>query len=72
MKTLARIISLLAGIVAMIAFLPLFGWMYWLIIPLAVIGLIFAYLGNSRGSKIVSIIVIIIGFIRLSMGGGIF
>lgn len=72
MKTLARIISLLAGIVALIAFLPLFGWIYWLIIPLAVIGLIFAYLGNSRGSKIVSIIVIIMGFIRLSMGGGIF
>ena len=72
MKTLARIISVLAGIVAMIAFLPLFGWIYWLIIPLAVIGLIFAYLGNSRGSKIVSIIVIIMGFIRLSMGGGIF
>lgn len=70
MKTLARIVSVLAGIVALVAFLPLLAWLYWLIIPMAVIGLIFAYLGNSRGSKIVSIIVIVIGIVRLSLGGG--
>lgn len=71
MKTLARITAVFAGIIALIAFLPLLGWAYWLIIPMAVIALIFGYLGNSRGSKIVAVIVIIIGIIRLSMGGGI-
>ena len=70
MKTLARIVAILAGIVALVAFIPLLGWMYWLIIPLAVIALIFSYIGNSRGGKIVSVIVIIIGIIRLTMGGG--
>jgi len=70
MKILGRITAILAGLVALIAFIPLLGWMYWLIIPLAVVALIFSYLGNSRGGKIVSTIVIIIGIIRLSMGGG--
>jgi hypothetical protein len=37
---------------------------------MGVVALIFSYLGNSRGGKVVSIIVIIIGLIRLSIGGG--
>ncbi len=72
MKFLARLISILAAFVAAIAFLPLFGWMYWLIIPMAVVGLIFSVLGNSRGSRLLCIVVIVVGLIRLAIGGGLF
>ncbi len=72
MKFLARLVSILAAFVAAIAFLPLFGWMYWLIIPMAVIGLIFSALGNSRGSRLLCIVVIVVGLIRLAIGGGLF
>lgn len=70
MKTLARITAIIAGVMGLIAFIPLLGWMYWMVIPMGVVVLIFSFIGNSRGGKVVSIIVIIIGLIRLSIGGG--
>lgn len=70
MKTLARITAIIAGVMGLIAFIPLLGWMYWMVIPMGVVALIFSFIGNSKGGKVVSIIVIIIGLIRLSIGGG--
>lgn len=70
-----NIVSLIIGLVALlcavVAFLPLLGWANWLIIPLAVIGAGIGLIGKSRAGTTLNVFVIIVGVIRLSLGGGI-
>lgn len=71
-----NIISLLIGVIALVlaipAFIPLLGWANWFIIPLAVIGLGIGVLSKSNAGRNLNIVVIVIGVIRLMLGGGIF
>ena len=75
-REVLNIVALLIGLVALVsaavAFLPLLGWANWLILPIAVVG---AGVGQlSRGSKAgrnLCLFVIIIGVLRLMLGGGI-
>lgn len=70
-----NISSLIIGVVAMFlgifAFFPFLGWAYWLIVPLALIGLALGQLSSSRSGRNLNLIVIVIGIVRLSLGGGI-
>lgn len=70
-----NIISIIIGSIALLlgilAFFPFLGWAYWLIIPLALVGLAFGQLSSSRGGRNLNLIVVIIGVVRLFMGGGI-
>ena len=70
-----NIVSLIIGVIALIcaviAFIPLLGALNWLIIPLAVIGAGIGLFSKSRGGMALNIFVIIIGVVRLSLGGGI-
>jgi hypothetical protein len=58
-----NLVSLLIGIVslvlALVAFIPFLGWANWFIIPLAIIG-----------TRNLNIFVIVIGALRLMLGGG--
>jgi len=79
------LISLLWGIVAIIwmiiAFIPLLGWGNWFVIPFAAIGAVIAAIGilfTSPGNRgraktglVLNVLVIIVGVLRLSLGGGI-
>ncbi|MDR0184771.1 MULTISPECIES: hypothetical protein [Lysobacter] len=79
------LISLLWGIVAMIwmviALIPLLGWGNWLLIPFAAVGAIIAAIGilfTSPGNRgraktglVLNGIVIVVGIVRLGLGGGI-
>ncbi|AWV06012.1 hypothetical protein [Marilutibacter maris] len=79
------LISLLWGIVAMawmvIALIPLIGWANWLLIPFAAIGAVIGAIGvmftrsehNGRAKTglLLNGIVIVVGIVRLSMGGGV-
>ena len=70
-----NIVSLIIGAFALlcaaVAFSPLLGWANWLIIPLAAIGAGVGMLGKSRAGTSLNVFVIIIGIVRLSLGGGI-
>jgi len=70
-----NIVSILIGIVALIlgvlAFFPFLGWAYWLIVPLALVGVGLGQLSSSRGGRNLNLIVVVIGVVRLFMGGGI-
>ena len=70
-----NLISLVIGIVALvfgvIAFLPLLGWAYWLIIPLAVIGAGIGAMSQGTAGRNLNLFVILIGVVRLMLGGGI-
>ena len=67
--------SLIIGIVALcfavVAFLPLLGWAYWLIIPLAVIGAAVGMASSSNAGRNLNLFVIVVGVVRLMLGGGI-
>ena len=81
MQILSLIWGILSIIAMLIAFLPFLGWMNWLVIPFAVIGLVISIIATAtakgpRGLAIAGIalcsIAILLGAIRLSLGGGIF
>jgi len=69
-----NIASLLIGLVslvfAIVAFLPLLGWANWLIIPLAIIGAVIGMLSRSTAGRNLNLFVIVIGVVRLLLGGG--
>ena len=78
------VISLVWGIVALLwmllAFIPLLGWGNWFMIPFAAIGVIIAAIGmlftraqnrgRARTGLILNGIAIVVGVVRLSLGGG--
>ena len=71
-----NLISILIGLVALpaaaIAFVPLLGWMYWLILPVAVVGLGVGALSSGSAGRNLNLVVIVVGIVRLSLGHGIF
>ncbi len=71
-----NVISLIVGVVALllaaVAFIPLIGWMNWLVIPLAIIGLGVGVVSGRKSGTNLNIAVIIICVLRLMLGGGIF
>ncbi len=71
-----NIVSLLIGLVALLflipAFIPPLGALNWFIVPLAVIGLAVGALSRGKAGRNLNIVVIVIGVLRLMLGGGIF
>ena len=69
------LVSLIIGVVALlfavIAFLPLLGWANWLIIPLAVIGAAVGSASKNTAGRNLNLFVIVVGIVRLMLGGGI-
>jgi len=65
------IIGAVALVFALIAFLPLLGWANWLIIPLAIIGAAIGMLSRGTAGRNLNLFVILIGVVRLMLGGGI-
>lgn len=71
-----NIASLIIGFVALmctlVAFLPLLGWLNWFIIPLAIVGAAVGVISRGTAGGNLNLLVIIIGVLRLMLGGGIF
>ena len=65
------IIGFVALVLAALAFLPLLGWANWLIIPLALIGAGIGAVGVGKAGRNLNLFVIIVGIVRLVIGGGI-
>jgi hypothetical protein len=65
------IIGFVALICAIIAFIPLLGWANWLIVPLAIIGAVVGMMSRGTAGRNLNLLVIVIGIVRLALGGGI-
>ncbi len=79
------LISLLWGIVALLwmvlALIPLVGWANWFLIPFAAIGAIIAAVGimftrashdgRAKAGLVLNGIAIVVGAVRLMLGGGV-
>jgi hypothetical protein len=70
-----NVVSLIIGFVALlcavVAFIPLLGWLNWLIIPLALIGAGVGVISKSTAGRNLNLFVIVVGIVRLMLGGGI-
>lgn len=75
MSVMLNITSIVIGIIALIlavfAFIPLLGWANWVIIPFAVVGLALGAMSDRTAGRNLNIVVIVIGVVRLMLGGGI-
>jgi hypothetical protein len=72
LNILSLLIGMVALVLALIAFLPFLGWANWVIIPVAIVGTVVGALSRSNAGRNLNIAVIVIGVIRLMLGGGIF
>ncbi len=66
------IVGLFAALLMLPGLVPLFGWMNWIMLPIAGVGLILGLLSHSNGGRNFNIVIIAIGVARLWIGGGIF
>ena len=72
LNIVSLIIGLVALVFAVIAFIPLLGWANWLIIPLAIVGAVIGMMSSTNTGRNLNLFVIVIGILRLMLGGGIF
>lgn len=74
-RPMSNLISIIIGLIALVfaavAFIPLLGWANWVIIPLAVIGGGIGAMSAVKTGRNLNLFVIVIGIIRLMLGGGI-
>lgn len=70
-----NILSILIGLVTLVlglvAFMPLLGWMNWLVIPIGIVGAAVGAMSGSNAGRNLNIVLIIIFALRLMLGGGI-
>ena len=69
-----NIISILIGLVALVfaipGLVPLLGWINWLVLPVALLGAGIGALSSSNAGRNLNILVLLVGILRLSLGGG--
>ena len=72
LNLISLIIGAVALVFAVVAFLPLLGWANWLVVPLAILGAAIGAMSSDTAGRNLNIVVIVIGVVRLMLGGGIF
>ena len=68
---LSLVVGVIALLLAVIGFVPLLGWLNWFIIPIAIIGAGLGVVSKSTSGRNLNLFVIVVGIVRLSIGGGI-
>jgi hypothetical protein len=71
MSVFSTIFGLMALIIALGGFIPLFGWLNWYTIPLAVVGLVLGLPSQQTSGPNTNLVVLALASIRLVLGGGI-
>lgn len=74
-RVMANIIAILFGVIALVlaivGFIPLLGWLNWLIIVIAGIGAVFGMVSSSNSGRNFCFVMMAICAFRLFIGGGI-
>lgn len=71
MNVISTLIGIAALIAALVAFIPLLGWLNWLVIPVVAVGLVLGLLSDKTTGRNINIAVLVIAMFRLFIGGGI-
>jgi hypothetical protein len=72
MNLLSTLIGIVALGAAMVALIPLLGWLNWFVIPVVAIGLVLGLLSEKTAGRNINLVVLAIAAFRLFMGGGLF
>lgn len=68
-----NLVSIVVGVIALpvmlLGLIPLLGWLNYLVIPLAVLGAALGALSDSNAGRNLNLIVLLVGFVRLWLGG---
>jgi hypothetical protein len=71
-----NLVSLVIGFFALggaiLGFFPFFGWMNWAVVPVALMGAAFGILSRADSGRRLNSFVLVVGIVRLIMGGGLF
>jgi hypothetical protein len=71
-----NLVSLVIGFVALggaiLGFFPFLGWMNWAVVPVALMGAAFGILSRQDSGRRLNSFVLVVGIVRLIMGGGLF
>lgn len=74
LRNMLNIVSILIGLVALLfaipGLIPLFGWINWMVIPIALLGAGIGALSSHNAGRNLNILVLIVGAARLFLGGG--
>ena len=70
MNLISTLIGLLALTAALVAFIPLLGWLNWLVIPVVAIGLVIGLLSDKTTGRNINLLVLVVAMFRLFIGGG--
>ena len=70
LNILAFVFGLIALVLALPAMIPLLGWMNWIIIIIAGVGVAFGFASDKNSGRNFCLVVVAICAIRLWIGGG--
>ena len=68
---IAFLVGLIALVLAIVGFIPLLGWLNWLIICIAGVGAAFGFISEKNSGRNFCFVVMAICAFRLWIGGGI-
>lgn len=71
MNMISVVIGIVVLIVALVGFIPLFGWLNWFAIPGAIVGLVIGLLSKKTSGRNINLVVLALAIVRLLIGGGI-
>lgn len=71
LNALSLVVGVVAAVLAVFAFLPLLGWAYWAVVPLALVGALLGFLSERNAGRNLNLVVIAVGLFRLFLGGGV-
>ena len=71
MNTISVIIGIIALIGALVGFIPFLGLLNWLVIPLAVVGLVIGFFSDRTSGRNINLVVVLLAVFRLTIGFGI-
>lgn len=72
LNIISIIIGVVAGVLLLPGLIPFFGWVNWIMLPIAIVGLLFGLLSRGNAGRNFNLIIIVIGVVRLWLGGGFF
>lgn len=67
---LSILVGLVALVIGLVGLVPLFGWLNWIALPLAIVGTALGILSSHDSGRNLNILVLLFGSARLFLGGG--
>lgn len=71
LNALSVVIGVATLLFAVVAFTPLLGWGYWLILPFSLVGALLGFLSDKNTGRNLNLLVLAVGVFRLFLGGGV-